>query len=130
MLVVIVDYGSTDNTISIIKDSYSQEDRLEFYEKLICSTARLCHLEPMCNAPLIAVVQSLSDDMINDCLSEMMDKKYLGNVGMLYGISKQVIARPPNGEVLNDFIEEEVDFHSFFYEIQERLGPFEKHSRK
>ena len=31
--VVIVDYGSTDNTISIIRDSYLNEDRVDFYDK-------------------------------------------------------------------------------------------------
>ena len=124
MRVVIVDYGSTDNTISIIRDSYLKEDRVDFYDK-----SELKYHEAMkfgvskCSAPLIAVVHpevSLSDDMINDSLSEMMDKKYLGNVGMLYGISKQAIAPPPNGEILNDFMEEDVNFRSFFYVIRKR----------
>ena len=121
---VIVDYGSTDNTISIIRDSYLKEDRIDFYDK-----AELKYHEAikfgvsMCTAPLIAVIHpevSLSDQVINDCLSEMMDKKFLGNVGMLYGIDKQSIAQPPSGEVLKEFIEEDVDFHSFFYIIRKR----------
>ena len=57
MRVVIVDYGSTDNTISIIKDSYSQEDRLEFYEKSDLQYSEAIKFGvSMCNAPLIAVI--------------------------------------------------------------------------
>ena len=79
---IAVDYGSTDNTISIIRDSYLKEDRVDFYDK-----SELKYHEAMkfgvskCSAPLIAVVHpevSLSDDMINGSLSEMMDKKDLG----------------------------------------------------
>ena len=38
---------------------------------------------------------------------------------MLYGISKHSITPPPN-EVLNDFMEEDVNFCSFFYVIRKR----------
>ena len=79
MQVVIVDYGSTDSNDFNHQRFISQEDRLEFYEKSDLQYSEAVSFGvSMCNAPLIAVVHpevSLSDDMINDCLSEMMDKK-------------------------------------------------------
>lgn len=122
--IVIVDYGSTDNTISIIEDSYSQEDRIDFYEKseLQYSEAMSFGVS-MCSAPLIAVVHpevSIPQNVIEDCLKETMDKKFLGNSGMLYSIEKEKIQLPARGEILNNFMEEDSDYNCFFYVIRKR----------
>ena len=124
MRIVIVDYGSTDNTVSIITETYSKENRIDFYEQ-----SNLSYSEAMsfgvskCSAPLIAVVHPevfLSGKNIHDCLNEAMDGKYLGNIGMIYGIVNEITDSPPSGEILNDFMEEDSNFRSFFYIIRKR----------
>ena len=124
MRIVIVDYGSTDETVDLIYKAFSKEERIVLFERPDFEYHEAISFGfSACSAPLIAVVHpeiSLPTDIIKLSLEECMEGKDLGNIGMLYSIDTSKIKQPSKGQVLNDFMEHDSDYQSFFYVIRKR----------
>ena len=124
MRIVIVDCGSTDETLSLIEVEFSSEDRVEVFNLPDATYSEaFTHGVEKCSAPLIASVHpgvTLPPSIIEDALQESMDRKYLGNLGMLCAIDEEHIKAPPPTKILGDFLEHESYYSSFFFVIRKR----------